>query len=96
MLVAGWIVFGLIAALIAKTFLPGTDRAGWGISMILGLAGAVSGGLLGRLLFYWGGRAGSGDVLTHPAPFLELVLAAAGAVIMVALYRFTSNRRMRV
>lgn len=96
MLVLGWIVFGLLAGMIARVLMPGTDRGGIGTSIALGLIGSVIGGLLGRALFYWGGRAGSGGVLTSPAPFLELALAVGGAVIALALYRFITGRRMRV
>lgn len=96
MLVLGWIVFGLVAGLIAKALMPGTDRGGMATSIALGLIGSVLGGLLGRALFYWGGRAGSGGVMTSPAPFLELSLAVGGAVIALALYRFVTGKRMRV
>jgi uncharacterized membrane protein YeaQ/YmgE (transglycosylase-associated protein family) len=96
MLVLGWIVFGLVAGMIAKSLMPGRDRGGIWTSMVLGIGGAVLGGLLGRALFYWGGRAGSGGVIREPAPFLELSLAVGGAVLALAVYRFISSKRMDV
>lgn len=96
MLILGWIASGLVAGLIARALLPGTEKGGVTTSLLVGLAGAVAGGLLGRALFYWGGRAGSGGVITEPAPFLELSLAVGGAVIALAVHRFITNRGMRV
>ena len=46
--VIGWIVFGLIVGLIAKLLMPGRDPGGFIITMLLGIAGAVIGGMMGR------------------------------------------------
>ncbi|HEX8097609.1 MAG TPA: hypothetical protein VF507_06215 [Pyrinomonadaceae bacterium] len=96
LLVAGWVVLGLIAGLIAMYIMPGRDRSGAAFTLFLSLVGSILGGFLGRVLFYWGGRAGSGGVLTEPAPFLELSLAVGGALLALAIYRFRASKRMRV
>ena len=44
--VIGWIVFGLIAGLIAKAIMPGKDPGGFIITTVLGIVGAVIGGYL--------------------------------------------------
>jgi uncharacterized membrane protein YeaQ/YmgE (transglycosylase-associated protein family) len=48
--IIAWIVFGLIAGIIAKLLMPGRDPGGCIITMLLGIAGAFVGGFLYRLL----------------------------------------------
>jgi uncharacterized membrane protein YeaQ/YmgE (transglycosylase-associated protein family) len=48
--VLSWIVFGLIAGIIAKLLMPGRDPGGCIITMLLGVAGAFVGGFLYRLV----------------------------------------------
>src|SRR5689334_15138569 len=50
--IIGWVIFGLIAGAIAKLLMPGKDPGGWIITIVLGIAGAVLGGWIGRAL--WG------------------------------------------
>ncbi|MEQ1737956.1 MAG: GlsB/YeaQ/YmgE family stress response membrane protein, partial [Rhodoglobus sp.] len=46
-----WIVMGLVAGAIARAILPGRQGGGWLVTMALGVAGAVAGGLLAGRLF---------------------------------------------
>ena len=46
--VIGWIIFGVIVGAIAKLLMPGRDPGGFIVTMLLGIAGAVLGGFLGR------------------------------------------------
>ena len=48
-----WILFGLIAGIIAKLILPGKDPGGFIITTLLGIAGALLGGFIGSVLG-WG------------------------------------------
>ncbi len=48
--VLSWIVFGLIAGIIAKLLMPGRDPGGCIITMLLGVAGAFVGGFFYRLV----------------------------------------------
>jgi len=48
--IISWIVFGLIAGVIAKLLMPGRDPGGCIITMLLGVAGAFVGGFLYRLV----------------------------------------------
>ena len=73
--VLGWIVFGLIVGVIAKLLMPGRDPGGIIITMLLGIAGAVLGGVLGRALGFYGPG--------EPAGFL---MSTLGAVILLFLY----------
>jgi uncharacterized membrane protein YeaQ/YmgE (transglycosylase-associated protein family) len=83
--ILGWIVFGLIVGAIAKLLMPGRDPGGIIVTMLLGIAGAVLGGFVGRALgLYEEGEA---------AGFL---MALVGAVVLLALYRMIVGRRTTV
>ena len=45
--ILGWIVLGLIAGAIAKAILPGRQKGGWLVTLLLGIVGALLGGFLG-------------------------------------------------
>jgi len=78
--ILGWIIFGLIAGIIAKTLMPGKDPGGFVITAVLGIAGAVIGGYAGQALGFY--REG------EPAGFFMSVL---GAVLLLALYRMIAR-----
>ena len=80
--ILGWIVFGLIVGAVAKLLMPGRDPGGIIVTMLLGIAGAVLGGFVGRALGLY--REG------EPAGFL---MALVGAVVLLALYRMIAGRR---
>jgi uncharacterized membrane protein YeaQ/YmgE (transglycosylase-associated protein family) len=58
--VLGWILFGVIVGAIAKLLMPGRDPGGIIVTMLLGIAGAVLGGFLGRALGWYGPNDGAG------------------------------------
>jgi uncharacterized membrane protein YeaQ/YmgE (transglycosylase-associated protein family) len=74
--VIGWIIFGLIVGALAKLVMPGRDPGGFIITMLLGIAGAVVGGFIGRALGWYGPNDAAGFLMS----FL-------GAIILLALYR---------
>jgi uncharacterized membrane protein YeaQ/YmgE (transglycosylase-associated protein family) len=45
--IIGWIVFGLIAGIVAKLLMPGKDAGGLIITILLGIAGSLIWRLLG-------------------------------------------------
>ena len=79
--VLGWIIFGLIVGIIAKFLMPGRDPGGFIITILLGIAGALVGGYVGRAVGWYG----PGD----PVGFLMAVL---GSIILLALYRMLARR----
>lgn len=83
--IIAWIIFGLIAGIIAKLIMPGRDPGGCIITILLGVAGAFVGGLLYRLLT---GR----EVFFH-FDVGSLVVAVLGAVVILAGYRLIAGRR---
>lgn len=52
--VLGWIVLGLLAGGIAKQIMPGDQRGGCLLTMVLGIVGALVGGFIGQSLGYGG------------------------------------------
>jgi len=88
--VIGWIIFGLIAGLIAKAVMPGRDPGGLIVTTLLGIVGAVIGGFVGQALFGYG-TTGSGDI-NQPGFLMSLVLAVVGAIVLLAGYRLIARR----
>ena len=78
-----WVVFGLIAGAIAKLIMPGKDPGGVIVTIGLGIAGAVVGGLVSTLL-------GFGSVSGFNLP--SLFVAVAGALILLIGYRLLKKR----
>ena len=83
--ILGWIVFGLIIGALAKLVMPGRDPGGYIATILLGIAGAVLGGWLGRTL----GLYAPGE----PAGF---IMALVGSVLLLVIYRFIVRSRATV
>jgi uncharacterized membrane protein YeaQ/YmgE (transglycosylase-associated protein family) len=71
-----WILLGLLAGTLAKFLVPGRDPSGCIITIVLGIAGAFIGGLIGTL-FGWGRVTGD-----HFDP-RSVGLATLGAIILL-------------
>src|SRR6185369_1570440 len=90
--IIGWIIFGLIAGLIAKAIMPGRDPGGAIITILLGIVGSVIGGFIGQALFGYGRASNDVNDLTRPGFLMSLVLAVIGAIILLAIYRLIKGR----
>ncbi|MFC7367506.1 MULTISPECIES: GlsB/YeaQ/YmgE family stress response membrane protein [Vreelandella] len=73
-----WILFGLIAGVLAKWIMPGKDPGGLIVTILLGIAGAFVGGWLGSMV----GLGTMGDF-----SFGSFVTAIVGALVLLAGYR---------
>jgi uncharacterized membrane protein YeaQ/YmgE (transglycosylase-associated protein family) len=82
MSIIGWILFGLVVGVIGKFLMPGRDPGGFVITILLGIAGALLGGFVGRML----GLYGEGD----PVGF---IMAVIGSILLLIIYRFAVGRR---
>jgi len=82
MSILGWILFGLIVGALAKLVMPGRDPGGIIVTMLLGIAGAVIGGFIGRALGFYG-----------PGEAAGWVMSFLGAVVLLAIYRMFIGRR---
>ena len=91
--IIGWIVFGLIAGIIAKAIMPGRDPGGAIVTILLGIAGSIVGGFIGRALFGYG-RTASGDI-SEPGTLMSMVFAIIGAIVLLAGYRLLRGRSLR-
>ena len=91
--IIGWIIFGLIAGIIAKAIMPGRDPGGAIITILLGIAGSIVGGFVGRALFGYG-RSASGDI-SEPGTIMSMVFAVIGAIVLLAGYRLLRGRSLR-
>ena len=78
--ILSWVIFGLIAGIIAKLLMPGRDPGGCIITMLLGVAGAFVGGFLYRL-------ATGTQALYFGFDFRSFAIAVVGAVVVLAVYR---------
>jgi uncharacterized membrane protein YeaQ/YmgE (transglycosylase-associated protein family) len=73
-----WTIFiGFVIGLIARALMPGRDPAGFIITTVLGVAGALVGSLIGRVL----GLYAAGE----PA---SLFMSVIGAVLLLVAYRY--------
>jgi uncharacterized membrane protein YeaQ/YmgE (transglycosylase-associated protein family) len=72
----GWILFGLIAGVIAKLIMPGRDPGGMIVTILLGIAGAVLAGFLGQMLGLYGQGESAG-----------MIMSIIGAIVLLAIYR---------
>ena len=81
--IIAWIVFGLIAGLIAKFLMPGRDPGGFFVTIILGVVGAVVGGFIATQLGF-GGVTGF--------DLHSFIVAVVGALILLFGYRMIKSR----
>jgi uncharacterized membrane protein YeaQ/YmgE (transglycosylase-associated protein family) len=81
--ILSWIVFGLVVGIIAKLLTPGKDPGGFIVTMLLGIAGALLGGFIGRAMGFYGPN--------QPAGWL---MSIGGAILLLVLYRLMARRRI--
>jgi len=80
--VIGWILFGLVVGALAKLVMPGRDPGGIIVTMLLGIAGAVLGGFVGRAMGFYG-----------PGQAAGFIMSFIGAVVLLVIYRMMVSRR---
>ena len=83
MAILSWIVFGLVVGIIAKVLMPGKDPGGFIVTILLGIAGALIGGFIGRAMGFYG-----------PGQSAGWLMSIGGAIILLALYRMLVRRRV--
>ncbi len=80
--IVSWILFGLLAGILAKFVMPGDDGGGFIKTTLLGVVGAIVGGFIGT-------RLGFGDVTGFNVR--SFAIASAGAVLILWLYRMVKK-----
>jgi uncharacterized membrane protein YeaQ/YmgE (transglycosylase-associated protein family) len=80
--ILSWILFGLVVGIIAKLLMPGRDPGGFIVTILLGIAGALLGGFIGRAMGFYGAKQGAG-----------WLISILGAIVLLVLYRLVVRRR---
>ena len=81
--ILSWILFGLVVGVIAKLLMPGRDPGGFIVTILLGIAGALFGGFVGRAMGFYGENQGAG-----------WIMSILGAIVLLVLYRMMVRRRV--
>ncbi|SAL57534.1 GlsB/YeaQ/YmgE family stress response membrane protein [Caballeronia telluris] len=78
----GTLIVGLIVGLIARAIKPGNDSMGWILTIVLGIAGSLIAGYVGRAMgWYQPGQ---------PAGWIASVI---GAIVLLVLWGLFTKRR---
>lgn len=72
-----WIILGLVAGALARWLMPGEDKMGWILTIVLGIGGAFVGGFVGSLV-------GLGSVSGFN--IATIITATIGAFILLFAY----------
>ena len=83
--IIGWIVLGLLAGVIAKAILPGDDPGGIIITTLIGIGGALLGGLVAGLI-------GLGDPIDEFFDWSTWIAAIIGSIVLLLIYRAIAGR----
>jgi uncharacterized membrane protein YeaQ/YmgE (transglycosylase-associated protein family) len=76
-----WMIFvGLLVGILAKLYMPGRDPGGIVVTILIGIAGSIVAGFLGRAIGWYGE--------SEPAGFIASIL---GAIVLLILYRALSR-----
>lgn len=78
-------IIGLIVGALAKLIMPGRDPGGILVTMLLGIAGSMLGGFLGRLIGLYRPGQGAG-----------FIVSIIGAILLLAIYRLLTHRNPTV
>lgn len=79
-----WVLFGLVAGVVAKLLMPGKDPGGCIVTSLIGIAGALLGGFIATALGFGGVAAWD---------LRSFVVAVIGAILLLVIYRALSGRR---
>jgi uncharacterized membrane protein YeaQ/YmgE (transglycosylase-associated protein family) len=80
--ILAWVLFGLVVGIIAKLLMPGRDPGGFIVTILLGIAGAVLGGFVGRAMGFYGPDQAAG-----------WIVSIVGAMLLLFLYRMVARPR---
>jgi uncharacterized membrane protein YeaQ/YmgE (transglycosylase-associated protein family) len=82
--IGGWVLLGLIAGLIARRLMPGEEKGGCFMTIILGILGAVVGGWIGRHIGFL--------PVETPGPGLpslaSILTATVGAIVVLIFWKW--------
>ncbi len=82
--ILGWIVFGLLAGLVARALTPGRQGIGCFGTLAVGVLGALLGGLVGEAVF--------DEEISFGWDLKPFLLSVAGAVVLLVGLNALRNR----
>ena len=82
--ILGWIIFGIIVGLVARLLHPGRDPGGFLATALIGIAGSLLGGFIGRALGMYREGHGVGG---------GFIMSVLGAVLLLVIYHAVMRRR---
>ncbi len=85
-----WLILGFLAGYLAKLIMLGPDGGGVILTTILGIVGAVVGGFVGSLIGY--PMVSSFDNIGSSLP--SFIFSIIGAIVVLAIYRLATGRRV--
>ncbi|KKW93782.1 MULTISPECIES: GlsB/YeaQ/YmgE family stress response membrane protein [Sphingobium] len=77
----GWIIVGLFAGALARLVMPGRNPGGCILTVLLGIAGALLAGYVGRMLGVY-----------QPGEQASFIAAVLGSIAVLVMYRFFAGR----
>lgn len=85
-----WLVLGFLAGYVAKLIMPGADGGGVILTIVLGVVGAVVGGYIGTIIGY--PMVSNFNNIGNSVP--SFISSVIGAIVVIALYRLATGRRV--
>jgi uncharacterized membrane protein YeaQ/YmgE (transglycosylase-associated protein family) len=86
--IIGWILLGLLAGLIAKAILPGTQPGGIIATTLVGVVGALIAGFIAQAI-------GFGDPLDEFFDWSTWIAAIIGAIVLLLVWQSILGERGR-
>jgi uncharacterized membrane protein YeaQ/YmgE (transglycosylase-associated protein family) len=83
-----WVVLGLIAGALAKLIMPGDQKGGCLLTILLGVIGAVIGGWLGQFATF----LPTEDIVSGWPSIGQIVTATTGALVLLIVLRLVSRK----
>jgi len=77
------LIIGLVVGAVAKLIMPGRDPGGVIVTMLIGVAGALLAGFLGRAMGWY----------ADPGEGPGIIASIVGAIVLLWLYRIFTRRR---
>ena len=74
-------IIGLVVGAVAKLLMPGKDPGGIFITMLIGIAGSILAGFLGRTLGWYA-----------PGQSAGFIMSVVGALILLVIYRLLRGK----
>lgn len=83
-----WVVLGLIAGALAKLIMPGDQKGGCLLTILLGVIGAVIGGWLGQFATFLPNE----PISSGWPSFGQIITATTGALVLLIVLRLISRK----